>query len=304
MQKNRKRVFIVAGPTAVGKTAFAIKLALYLNTEIISADSRQFFCEMSIGTAVPNTEELNLVPHHFIQHLSIHEDYNVHKFERDALKKIEELFAKYGDIVVVGGSGLYLNALAFGIDELPDPSEETRAYLNNIYQTEGLEGLGKMLQQLDPDFYNSVDLQNPNRVKRALEVCITTGIPYSKLRLGVKKEREFSIKWVGLTQSRKILYDKINIRVDKMLSGGLLDEVKSLVPFQQLNALNTVGYREFFLWLNGLETYEWAVEKVKTNSRRYAKRQMTWFSKNADIQWIDIDKTLIDDNLFKELTKL
>ena len=304
MQEQVKRVFIVAGPTAVGKTAFAIKLALYLNTEIISADSRQFFREMSIGTAVPNTEELNLVPHHFIQHLSIHEDYNVHKFETDALTKIEELFVKYDDVVVVGGSGLYLNALAFGIDELPDPSEETRAYLNNIYQTEGLEGLGKMLKQLDPDFYNSVDLQNPNRVKRALEVCITPGIPYSKLRLGVKKEREFSIKWVGLTQSRKTLYDKINIRVDKMLSGGLLDEVKSLVPFQQLNALNTVGYREFFLWLNGLETYEWAVEKVKTNSRRYAKRQMTWFSKNADIQWIDIDKTPIDDNFFKELTKL
>jgi len=283
-----KTVFFVVGPTAVGKTRFAIKLAKQKKSEILSADSRQFFQEMSIGTAVPSPEELQAVKHHFIQHISIHQAYNVHKYEQDALRKIEELFKIYDAVVVVGGSGLYLNALAYGIDDLPDPSEETRQKLDRIFQQEGISGLQDLLRKLDPDFLISVDQQNPNRMKRALEVCLTTGKPYSVQRLGIKKERPFKMKWIGLRQDRAVLYERINKRVDLMLKAGLIDEVKALFPLRHLNALNTVGYREFFQWLEGKESYEWAVEKVKTNSRRYAKRQMTWFNKNEDIQWLDV----------------
>lgn len=285
---SEKRVFIVAGPTAVGKTKFAIKLAQFLKTEIISADSRQFYQEMTIGTAVPSAEELDLVKHHFIQHISIHQNYNVHKFETEALAKIDEILVNHNSVVVVGGSGLYLNALAYGIDELPDPSQETRDKLNQLFNTDGIEALQLLLQKLDPEFYLSIDQNNPNRLKRALEVCLTTGLPYSKLRLGQKKERKFKMHWIGLTQGRSVLNKKINQRVDLMLEAGLIKEVRELFPLKHLNALNTVGYREFFLWLKGSESYEWAVEKVKTNSRRYAKRQMTWFTKNNDIYWIDI----------------
>ena len=284
-----KTLYIVAGPTAVGKTHFAIQLAQLLQTEIISADSRQFFKEMTIGTAVPSAAELNSIPHHFIQHLSIHENYNVHKFEMDALKKIDELFLKYDSVVVVGGSGLYLNALAYGIDDLPDPSENTRTKLDDLYRIEGIEGLQILLKKLDPVFYKQVDLQNSKRLKRALEVCITTGKPYSEQRLGKKKKRNFNIKWIGLKQDRAILNTRINLRVDKMIEEGLLNEVRELYPLQDLNALNTVGYKEFFLWLNKKESYEWAVEKVKTNSRRFAKRQMTWFNKNEDIYWVNVE---------------
>jgi tRNA dimethylallyltransferase len=283
-----KTVFFVVGPTAVGKTRFAVKLAKQKKSEILSADSRQFFQEMSIGTAVPSPEELQAVKHHFIQHISIHQAYNVHKYEQDALRKIEELFKIYDAVVVVGGSGLYLNALAYGIDDLPDPSEETRQKLDRIFQQEGISGLQDLLRKLDPEFLISVDQQNPNRMKRALEVCLTTGKPYSVQRLGIKKERPFKMKWIGLRQDRAVLYERINKRVDLMLKAGLIDEVKALFPLRHLNALNTVGYREFFQWMEGKESYEWAVEKVKTNSRRYAKRQMTWFNKNEDIQWLDV----------------
>jgi len=294
-----KTLYIVAGPTAVGKTHFAIQLAQLLQTEIISADSRQFFKEMTIGTAVPSAAELNSIPHHFIQHLSIHENYNVHKFEMDALKKIDELFLKYDSVVVVGGSGLYLNALAYGIDDLPDPSENTRTKLDDLYRIEGIEGLQILLKKLDPVFYKQVDLQNSKRLKRALEVCITTGKPYSEQRLGKKKKRNFNIKWIGLKQDRAILNTRINLRVDKMIEEGLLNEVRELYPLQDLNALNTVGYKEFFLWLNKKESYEWAVEKVKTNSRRFAKRQMTWFNKNEDIYWINVEDTDVSQVLNK-----
>jgi tRNA dimethylallyltransferase len=286
-----KTLYIVAGPTAVGKTRFAIELAQLLNTEILSADSRQFYKEMRIGTAVPSSEELADVPHHFIQHLSIHHDYNVHRYEKDAMDKMNQLFEKFDDLVLVGGSGLYLNAVAYGIDDLPDPSAETRAFLEEVQQKKGLDGLRKLLQEKDPDFYKLVDLHNPNRIKRALEVCITTGKPYSSLRVGQAKERDFKIKWIGLLQEREQLYEKINRRVDLMIEEGLIDEVKSLFELKHLNALNTVGYREFFQYMSGEESYEWAVEKVKTNSRRYAKRQMTWFRKNKEIYWLDVEDT-------------
>lgn len=287
VSESNKTVYLVAGPTAVGKTSFAIKLAKFLNCEIISADSRQFYKEMRIGTAVPSKEELAEVKHHFIQHMSIHEPYNVHSFELDALAKIEELFISNDKVVIVGGSGLYLNALAYGIDNLPDPSPEIRQKLDTLYNEDGILALQKLLLELDPQFYNTVDLNNHKRLMRALEVCLTTGKPYSEQRLGKKKARQFNMKWIGLRQVRSDLYSRINKRVDLMLEEGLINEVKGLEKYQKLNALNTVGYREFFMWLNEEESYEWAVEKVKTNSRRFAKRQMTWFTKNEDITWFD-----------------
>ena len=287
---NRKTVYFVVGPTAVGKTAFAIQLAKYLDTEIISADSRQFYREMNIGTAKPSEEELNQVKHHLIGNLSIYQDYNVSSFEQDALALLEELFQSKDTAVVVGGSGLYLDALAYGIDDLPDASEELRMNLKRLYDNEGIEALQKKLEKLDPLFYEQIDKQNPKRLLRALEVCLTTGKSYSELRMGQKKKRDFEILWIGLKQERSVLNDRINLRVDLMLEAGLLEEVKQLYPHKDLNALNTVGYKEFFLWLDGKESFEWAVEKVKTNSRRYAKRQMTWFRKNDKINWFNVEK--------------
>jgi len=301
MNKAAKKLYFVIGPTAVGKTRFAIQLAQALNTEIISADSRQFYQEMTIGTAVPSDEELSAAPHHFIQHISIHENYNVYKFEHDALVLIEELFKKHDELVIVGGSGLYLNALAYGIDDLPDPSDATRQHLDILYQDIGIDGLQELLKELDPQFFTEVDIQNPKRLKRALEVCLTTGKPYSEQRLGIKKKRDFEIQWLGLKQERDKLYQRINKRVDIMIKNGLIEEVKRLYPLKYLNALNTVGYKEFFLWLDGEESYDWALEKVKTNSRRFAKRQMTWFNKNEDIFWLDADDTYAIDHFLMNI---
>lgn len=285
---SQKTVYFVVGPTAVGKTSFAIQLAKHLDAEIISADSRQFYREMNIGTATPSAEELRQVKHHFIANLSIHQAYNVSSFEQDALALLEELFQSNDSVVVVGGSGLYLDALAYGIDDLPDASEELRMDLKRLYDNEGIEALQTQLEKLDPVFYKQIDKQNPKRLLRALEVCLTTGKPYSDLRIGEKKKRDFEIRWIGLEQERAVLNERINLRVDLMLEAGLLEEVKQLYPHKALNALNTVGYKEFFLWLDGEESFDWAVEKVKTNSRRYAKRQMTWFRKNEDIQWFKV----------------
>lgn len=295
-----KTVYFVVGPTAVGKTAFAIELAKYLNAEIISADSRQFYVEMKIGTARPSEAELKEVEHHFIANLSIHDNYNVSDFEQDALQVLDLLFLTKDTAVVVGGSGLYLEALAYGIDDLPDASIEIRMELKQLYDREGIKALQKKLQKLDPVFYTEIDIHNPKRLLRALEVCLSSGNKYSDMRSGKIKKRHFDIKWIGLDQERAKLYDRINLRVDKMVENGLLEEVKRLYAQRKLNALNTVGYKEFFLWLEGGETYEWALEKVKTNSRRYAKRQMTWFRKNEDIHWFDVDNLpKIEDILFK-----
>lgn len=285
---SQKTVYFVVGPTAVGKTSFAIQLAKHLDAEIISADSRQFYREMNIGTATPSAEELRQVKHHFIANLSIHQAYNVSSFEQDALALLEELFQSNDSVVVVGGSGLYLDALAYGIDDLPDASQKLRMDLKRLYDNEGIEALQTQLEKLDPVFYEQIDKQNPKRLLRALEVCLTTGKPYSELRIGEKKDRDFNIRWIGLEQDRAQLNKRINLRVDLMLEVGLLEEVKQLYSHKALNALNTVGYKEFFLWLDGEESFDWAVEKVKTNSRRYAKRQMTWFRKNEDIQWFKV----------------
>lgn len=300
---NMKTVYFVVGPTAVGKTAFAIRLAKHLNTEIISADSRQFYHEMNIGTATPSIEELSQVKHHFIANLSIHQHYNVSSFEQDALALLAELFQSKDSVIVVGGSGLYLDALAYGIDDLPDASEKLRMDLKRLYDNEGIEALQLKLEQLDPAFYAQIDKQNPKRLLRALEVCLTTGKTYSELRIGEKKKRDFEIKWIGLEQERPVLNERINLRVDLMLEAGLLEEVKQLYPHKELNALNTVGYKEFFLWLDGKESFEWAVEKVKTNSRRYAKRQMTWFRKNEEINWFSVNDLPGFADLIKQLER-
>jgi len=284
----QKTVYFVVGPTAVGKTNFAICLAQYLGTEIVSADSRQFFREMNIGTACPSSEELKLVKHHLIGNLSIHDSYNVSAYESDALGLTDKILTDFGSAVVVGGSGLYLDALAYGIDDLPDASSDLRMELASLFDKEGITALQKRLELLDPVFYAQIDKQNPKRLLRALEVCMSTGKPYSEFRMGQKKTRPFTIRWIGLEQERSLLNERINLRVDKMLEAGLLNEVEQLYPYKDLNALNTVGYKEFFTWMDGKESLEWAIEKVKTNSRRYAKRQMTWFRKNNDIVWYNV----------------
>lgn len=297
----QKIVYFVVGPTAVGKTSFAIRLAQHLGTEIVSADSRQFFREMNIGTACPSREELKQVKHHLIGNLSIHDSYNVSAYESDALGLIKTILADFGSAVVVGGSGLYLDALAYGIDDLPDASSDLRMELAKLFDKEGITALQKRLELLDPVFYAQIDKQNPKRLLRALEVCMSTGKPYSEFRMGQKKTRPFSIRWIGLEQERSFLNERINLRVDKMLEDGLLNEVKQLYPYKDLNALNTVGYKEFFAWMDGTESLEWAIEKVKTNSRRYAKRQMTWFRKNTDIHWFDVANLPSMEVLLKQI---
>lgn len=271
-----KKLIVVAGPTAVGKTAYAIHLAKELNTEIISFDSRQFYKEMEIGVAVPSQAELQEIPHHFIQHISIQDNYNAGKFELEALNLLEILFQKYNVVVAVGGSGMYLNALLYGFDPLPSDAN-IRNELQLLLQEKGIEALQAELQQLDPAYFEIVDQQNPHRLIRALEICKITGKTYSSQRQNKPKERNFSFEIQVLQMEREKLYQRINQRVDKMMEAGLLEEVKILHPFKSLNSLQTVGYRELFDYLEQKTTLPQAIEAIKQNSRRYAKRQITWF---------------------------
>lgn len=271
-----KKLIVVAGPTAVGKTAYAIELAKELNTEIISFDSRQFYKEMAIGVAVPSTKELKEVPHHFIQHISIHENYNAGKFEHDALQLLEQLFQKYNVVVAVGGSGMYINALLYGFDPLPS-DENLRNALQLQFQEKGIVSLQEELKQLDPAYFEIVDQQNPHRLIRALEICKITDQTYSSQRQNKPKERSFAFEIHVLQMEREKLYRRINHRVDKMMEAGLLEEVKSLHHYKSLNSLQTVGYRELFDYLEQKTTLPQAIEAIKQNSRRYAKRQITWF---------------------------
>ncbi|NVN94221.1 MAG: tRNA (adenosine(37)-N6)-dimethylallyltransferase MiaA [Bacteroidetes bacterium] len=289
MNKN-KTLIVIIGPTAVGKTAMAIKVAQLFDTEIISADSRQFYKELNIGVAKPSTEELDAAPHYFIGNISITDNYNVSKYETEALQCLLEIFKTKDTAVLVGGSGLYIDAVCKGIDELPDPEEELREDIKNLFTTEGIEALRSQLKILDPIYYNEVDLANPKRLMRAIEVCLTTGKPYSSLRINKQLPRNFNIIKIGLTREREQLYDIINHRVDVMMEMGLLDEVKGLLPFKDLNALNTVGYKELFAYLTQEYSLEEAIEKIKINSRRYAKRQLTWFRRYDDISWFDANE--------------
>lgn len=279
----------VVGPTAIGKTKLAIALANHFNTEILSADSRQFYKELSIGTAAPNAEELAAVPHHFIQDRSITEDYNVGAYERDAIERLGCLFKKHRVVIAVGGSGLYIDAINKGLHSFPKVDPKVKETLANEYSKQGITYLQERLKSLDIAYYNKVDLFNHTRLLRALEVSISSGKPYSSFLEQEKASRQFKSIYIGLKADREVLYSRINKRVDIMMAAGLLDEVKSVIAYRHHNALQTVGYKEIFQYLDGELSLERAIEEIKKNSRRYAKRQITWFKRNPEIIWVDFD---------------
>ena len=289
---NKKNLISIVGPTAIGKTTLAITIAKHYKTEIISADSRQFYKEMSIGTAVPSQDELASVPHHFIQHKSIFEEYTVGDFEREAVKKLEILFEDNDTVVMVGGSGLYIDAIKDGLDNFPSIDPKIREALNETLTTEGILSLQERLKVLDRDYYGQVDLNNPHRLIRALEVCIGSGLPYTSFLNQKKTERNFNTITIAINADREIIYDRINRRVDIMLERGLLEEVSSLKDQQALNALQTVGYRELFSYFKGDYDLDTAIAEIKKNTRRFAKRQLTWLRKKEDILWMDYEYNL------------
>lgn len=280
----------------------SIKLAQHFKTEIISADSRQFFKEMQIGTAAPTPTELASAKHHFIHHKSIEDIYNVGAFEKDAIKKLDELFKLHNIVIMVGGSGLYVDAVTKGLDYFPEVDSSIRENLNKQLETKGLSSLKRQLKELDIETYNTISIDNPHRVIRALEICIGSNKPYSSFLNKKKPKRKFKVITIGLSADREIIYHRINQRVDIMVDEGLLDEVKYLLPFQHLNALNTVGYKELFNYLNKEWTLEFAISEIKKNSRRFAKRQLTWFKKNKSIIWFDYKTNLenVIDTIKKE----
>jgi tRNA dimethylallyltransferase len=277
-------IIVVAGPTAVGKTALSIKLAKQFNCPIISADSRQFYKEMTIGTAKPSEKEMDSVPHYFINHISIHNTYNVGQFEKEAIHTIENLFTQNKYIILVGGSGLYINAILNGVDEFDEIPKEIRDEINNEYESKGISYLQEELKKVDETYYNQVDRFNPQRIIRALEVYKHTGKPYSSFRKKEKKNRPFETINLLINTNRDVLYQRINQRVDKMMDDGLLREAENLYSFKHLNALNTVGYKELFNYFDGKDTLENAVEQIKQNTRRYAKRQLTWFNNQGEFE--------------------
>ncbi|HCO84694.1 MAG TPA: tRNA (adenosine(37)-N6)-dimethylallyltransferase MiaA [Arenibacter sp.] len=289
---SKKNLISIVGPTAIGKTTLAIALAKHYKTEIISADSRQFYKEMSIGTAVPSQEELASVPHHFIQHKSIFEEYTVGDFEREAIKKLEILFEDNDIVVMVGGSGLYVDAIKDGLDSFPTIDPKIRETLNETLVTQGILSLQERLKILDRDYYDQVDLSNPHRLIRALEVCIGSGLPYTSFLNQKKPERNFNTITTAINAEREIIYARINQRVDIMLEMGLLEEVASLKDQQTLNALQTVGYRELFSYFKGDYDLNTAIAEIKKNTRRFAKRQLTWLRKKEDILWVDYEYNL------------
>jgi len=287
MNSNKNYLISIVGATAVGKTSMSIELAKYFNTEIISSDSRQFYKEMNIGTAVPTLKELNRIPHHFIQNLSIFEDYSVGDFENDALKKLDQLFKKYSIVVMVGGSGLYIDAVLNGLDDIPDVDPSLREKLKNELLESGIASLQQRLNELDNTAYQKIDISNQQRLIRALEICIGTGKPYSSFLKRKNNNRNFESIKVGMTAERGVIYSRINQRVDQMIENGLVEEAKKLYPHRNLNALQTVGYKELFRYFKGEITLEFAISEIKKNTRRFAKRQGTWFRKDDKIQWFD-----------------
>jgi tRNA dimethylallyltransferase len=283
----QKTLIVVVGPTAIGKTALAIQLAQHYQTEIISADSRQFFKEMSIGTAKPSEEELAAAPHHFINSHSVTQLFSTGDFEVEALQLLDELFKHHDVAIMVGGSGLYINAVCNGLDEMPDIDLAIRERLNQQFETDGIEPIRKQLAELDPEYFAKVDQSNPQRMIRGLEVVISTGQKLSSFQTSQKKERRFSIVKIGLNTDREKLYNQINHRVDVMIAIGLVEEVKSLKKYKSLNALKTVGYAEIFDYLEGLTDLPVAIDNIKQNTRRFAKRQLTWFRRDEEITWFE-----------------
>jgi len=291
---KQKYLISIVGPTAIGKTALSIKLAQYYNTEIISCDSRQFFKEMTIGTAVPEPEEQAAAPHHFIQNKSVLEEYNVGRFELEAISKLDELYKKHDVVIMVGGSGLYVNAVINGLDDFPKVDPAIREELTQRLESEGIESLQIQLKELDPITYEKIAIDNPQRLSRALEICIGSGKPYSSFLNVKKNSRVFKTISIGITADRELMYGRINMRVDIMLENGLLEEVKTLLPHKDLNALNTVGYKELFNYLDNEWKLDFAVSEIKKNTRRFAKRQVTWFKRNKETTWFDFKYQLED----------
>lgn len=288
-----KKLITIIGPTAIGKTALSIKLANHFNCEIISCDSRQFFKEMEIGTAVPSKEELASAPHHFIQNKSIFENYTVGDFEREAISKLDELFKTNDYAILVGGSGLYVNAVLKGFDTFPEIDASVRSEIISNYEKLGIAYLQQKLQELDPDYFETISkenpqtLQNPQRLMRFVEVCIGSGKPYSSFLNQKQNVRNFSPIIIGLEAERQEMYERINLRVDLMMQNGLLEEARDLFLHKDLNALQTVGYRELFSYFDGEFTLDFAIEEIKKNTRRFAKRQLTWFKRTEKVQWFD-----------------
>tara|TARA_B100000959_G_scaffold40450_1_gene40060 strand:- start:1560 stop:2468 length:909 start_codon:yes stop_codon:yes gene_type:complete len=285
---NRHLITII-GPTAIGKTNLAIKLADYFKTEIVSADSRQFYKEMNIGTAKPSNSELNSIKHHLINNKSINDNYNISDYEKDALKSIKSIFNKNDAAILVGGSGLYINTVLYGLDEIPGISDEIRNSLYLDLELKGIKKLQEELKLLDPASYSDIDINNPRRLIRALEVSISTGKSYSSFLKKKKKKRDFNIIVLGINQERSELYNKINTRVDNMIESGLINEVKELYNLKGLNALNTIGYREVFNYIEDKYSLDECINEIKKNTRRYAKRQLTWFKSIDNVEWITPD---------------
>jgi tRNA dimethylallyltransferase len=288
-----KYLITIVGPTAIGKTALSIALAQHFKCEIISCDSRQFFKEMTIGTAVPNHEELEAAPHHFIQNKSIFENYTVGDYEKEALLKLEELYQKNDFAILIGGSGLYVDAVLKGFDEFPEIDSKIRSEVNSKYEKLGIEYLQEQLKNLDPDYFQKITeenpqtLQNPQRMMRFVEVCTGTQKPYSSFLNQKKNNRSFTPILLGLEADRSVIYDRINQRVDSMMKEGLLEEARTLYPNKALNALQTVGYRELFSYFDGEFDLPFAIEEIKKNTRRFSKRQLTWFKRNEATKWFD-----------------
>ena len=282
-----KYLIAIVGPTAIGKTALSIKIAQHFHTEIISADSRQFYKEMAIGTAVPDSDELVAATHHCIQHISIEDTYSVGHFEREAIQLIETLHKDNSYVTMVGGSGMYVDAVIKGLDEFPEVTPGIREQLATLHKEQGIEALQKLLKEKDPIYYDRVDINNHQRVSRALEVSLSANAPFSSFLDKPKPIRPFKTIKIGLSADREIIYDRINRRVDIMVANGLIDEVKSLLSRKHLNALQTVGYRELFEHFEGKISLEQAIENIKTNTRRFAKRQGTWYRKDETITWFD-----------------
>ena len=306
MSTNQNTLITIVGPTAIGKTALSIQLANAFNASIISCDSRQFFKEMTIGTAVPNPKELAAAKHYFIQNRSVFDSYNVGEFERDTLEKLEVLFKENPIQIMVGGSGLYVDAVLNGLDYFPEVNPKIREALLFKLEKEGIEVLQKQLKELDLESYKLIAIDNPHRIMRALEVCIGSGIPYSTFKNKPKKQRNFNNIKIGLNTDREIIYNRINQRVDAMIDNGLIEEAKTLYAHKELNALQTVGYRELFSFFDGSFTREFAISEIKKNSRRFAKRQLTWFKRDENILWFDYltDKLTIVSEISEKINKL
>lgn len=280
-------LIVVLGPTGVGKSDVSIQLAQYFCSEIISADSRQFFRELRIGTAVPSSEDLSAVPHHFIQTKSIHDYYNVSEYETEALQLINRLFQNKNPLILAGGSMLYVDTVCKGIDDIPTVDPEIREEVIRWYQENGMEALRERLLAVDPEYYGIADLNNPKRLLHAVEIHQMTGKPFSSFRKSTVRQRPFHILKIGINQDRQLLYDRINQRVERMMEAGLLDEAKSVYAYRKLNSLNTVGYKELFAFLDGTCLLEDAVDLIKRNSRKYARKQLTWFRRDQEIKWFE-----------------